>query len=257
MLVRVNCDELGAAYWQQQIERVERLRSKIAARDPVAVGHVVPADDDLVIGDGRQLALAIMFLDISGFSTRAGATYAHQALMLRILNLFFTEMIRVAEDYGGTVEKNTGDGLMTYFEAPAGSADDASKRAVAAAMTMLAANEHLITPILKATGVVPIRFRISIDHGEVTIARLGAARRFNANVAIGAVANFASKMLAFAKPEEIVLGAAAFAHLPVPWQLNWTELVTADSGWRYLDSTIPYPLYRYTGRWLLPKRSAQ
>jgi len=36
--------------------------------------------------------------------------------MLRVLNLFFTEMIRIVEDYGGAVEKNTGDGLMAYFE---------------------------------------------------------------------------------------------------------------------------------------------
>jgi adenylate cyclase len=36
--------------------------------------------------------------------------------MLRVLNLYFSEMIKIAEEYGGTVEKNTGDGLMAYFE---------------------------------------------------------------------------------------------------------------------------------------------
>ena len=32
-----------------------------------------------------------------------------------MLSLFFSEMIRVVGDYGGTVEKNTGDGIMAYF----------------------------------------------------------------------------------------------------------------------------------------------
>ena len=37
-------------------------------------------------------------------------------MLLAALNLFFSELVKVAEDYGGTVEKNTGDGLMAYFD---------------------------------------------------------------------------------------------------------------------------------------------
>jgi len=47
-------------------------------------------------------------------------TPAEQDLMLRVLALFFSEMIRIAEEYGGVVEKNTGDGLMVYFSDGAG-----------------------------------------------------------------------------------------------------------------------------------------
>src|SRR5450631_1860661 len=109
-------DSLPKTYWEEQIARVEALLDKINGNDAAAAGRVVPGDDDLAIGEGRRLDLAVMFLDISGFSRRWSVTPGQQDMMLRTLNLFFTEMIKIAEDYGGTVEKNTGDGLMAYFE---------------------------------------------------------------------------------------------------------------------------------------------
>src|SRR5690606_16573287 len=100
--------------WKAQQERVEQLRAKIEARPMVGDGRSVPGDDSLAIGDGRRLSMAIMFIDICDFSKRNLETLEEQGLMLKVLNLFFTEMIRISEEYGGNVEKNTGDGLMVY-----------------------------------------------------------------------------------------------------------------------------------------------
>lgn len=247
----MNYDGLEKAYWDAQVDRIERLRGKIAARAENPAGRVIPDDTDLAIGTGRRLNLTVMFIDISKFSQRRSVTTDEQELMLRILNLFFTEMIRIVEDYGGEVEKNTGDGLMAYFEdQPADkSGGNSTKRAVACALTMTAANENLISPILRATGVSPLEFRITMDHGALTIARIGPAQRFNANVAVGNAANFAARMLALVKPGEIALGGAARNWLPPLWQVSWTMLSPVSTGWVYADTTIPYPLYLYTGRW--------
>lgn len=240
-------DSLPKTYWEEQIARVDALVEKINGNDAAAAGRVVPVDDDLAIGDGRRLDLAVMFLDISGFSRRWSVTPSQQDMMLRTLNLFFTEMIKIAEDYGGTVEKNTGDGLMAYFESDG--AEPASKRALTSAMTMMSANEKLIRPILLNSGLDPIEFRVSVDWGPVTVARLGAARRFNANVAIGSAANFAAKMLSKAKPGEIVLGFGAYNQLPIVWRTEFGEVAAEDTGWLTADATKPYVLYRYRGRW--------
>ena len=242
-------DGLQTTYWQAQIARIKELRDRIAATVPTQIGRIVPEDEDLVIGQGRRLRMAVLFLDISDFSSRLSETEDEQALLLKVLNLFFTEMIRIAEEYGGTVEKNTGDGLMAYFEDGAGTPVEVGcKRAVACALTMMSANEYLIKPILDATPVPEIKFRISIDYGSVTVARLGAARRFNANVAIGATANFASKMLAHAAPGEVVIGATVREQLPPEWH-KFTEYLPASTGWVYRQTGLPYPLYKYTGRW--------
>lgn len=247
----MNYEGLEKSYWDAQIERIERLHAKIAARASSPVGRVIPDGTDLAIGAGRRLNLTVMFIDISRFSSRRSVTADEQELMLRVLNLFFTEMIRVVEDYGGAVEKNTGDGLMAYFEDQPGDdfTGNSVKRAVACALTMAAANEHLISPILRATGVPPFEFRATMDYGAVTVARIGAPQRFNANVAIGNTANFAAKMLGFVNSGDIALGAAARNRLPALWQTLWTTLSPISTGWVYTDTNLPYPLYLYTGRW--------
>ena len=156
----MNYDGLQDSYWRTQIDRVEELRKKISDRPKVGEGRTVPDDDALSIGEGKRLSMAVMFIDICGFSNRQMETLEDQDLTLRVLNLFFTEMIRVAEEYGGNVEKNTGDGLMIYFNDGDGTpAENGSKRAVAAALTMMAANKHLISPILLATPTKEIEFR--------------------------------------------------------------------------------------------------
>lgn len=238
---------LEKSYWDSQVQRIETLRQRIVSRASALPGRVIPDDADLSIGTGRRLTLTILFLDISGFSKRKSSTAEEQEMMLRVLNLFMTEMIKIVEDYGGNVEKNTGDGLMAYFED--GEGMNSTVKAISCALTMHAANDYLITPILQKTPVEPLRFRVAMDHGFVTIARIGAAQRFNANVAIGNVANFASKILAQVNPGDIGIGANAQVRLPQYWRDTWTRLSPVSTDWHYGDTAVPYPLYLYTGRW--------
>ena len=243
-----NC--LTESYWLKQASRVERVRQQIVERMSTAEGKVVPEAPDLTIGTGRRLKMAIMFLDICDFSSRPSEFKDEQEQLLAILNLFFTEMIRIIGDYGGTVEKNTGDGLMAYFDdGGSNPPENGTHRAVSCALTMMAANEYLINPILQRTGIKEINFRVCIDYGTVTIARLGAAKRFNAIVAIGTTANVASKMLSAAKAGDILIGSSAKGELPQLWQQNWTEIHTIDTGWVYRVSGLQYMFYKYTGRW--------
>ena len=247
----MNYSGLERSYWDAQAARVEQLRQKIVTRSELSPGRVIPDDDDLVIGSGRRLQATVVFIDISSFSSRPSVTKGEQELMLRILNLFFTEMIRIVEDYGGAVEKNTGDGLMAYFEdRPAvDPGANSVKRALACALTMDATNEWLIAPVLRATGVPTLQFRTTMDYGSVTIARIGAPRRFNANVAIGNTANFASRMLGLIGAGQIAVGSNACARVPDEWRTTWCELAPISTEWTYTGGSIPYPLYLYKGRW--------
>lgn len=129
-------------YFRTQVARVQNIVENIVERGRnVSVGRVLPDDESLAIGEGRRLSMAVLFLDISSFSERPAATQQEQEILLRVINLFFTEMIRIAEDYGGTVEKNTGDGLMAYFEDTSEHVEESgSKRAIAAALTMFHIN---------------------------------------------------------------------------------------------------------------------
>src|SRR5260370_35971632 len=103
----MNYDGLQSSYWQSQIARVMKLREKISATAPTQAGRVVPDDEDLAIGEGRRLSMAGLFLDISGFSARSSETEKKKYLLLTGLKLFFTEMFKIAEEYGANIVQDT------------------------------------------------------------------------------------------------------------------------------------------------------
>ncbi|MFS2150660.1 adenylate/guanylate cyclase domain-containing protein [Rhizobium sp. Rhizsp42] len=243
---------LSKTYFERQLARNLAAAKQISERSAVTAGRVIPDATDLPIHAGRRLDAAVMFLDISKFSSRPSSTDAEQENLLRILSLFFTEMIRVIEDYGGYLEKNTGDGLMAYFTKEAGDTVSVQQKAVSAALTMFTAAAEIVNPLIIASNLVPIDFRICIDHGPITVAKVGAARGFNGIVAIGATANIASKMLAVADANTLLLGQSMLSGLPANWLQNWVTLKSADTGWIFTETGKPYGFWQYNGRWKVP-----
>jgi adenylate cyclase len=41
--------------------------------------------------------------------------HEQQKAVLVLMNIFMAEMLNIVRDFGGSYEKNTGDGLMAYF----------------------------------------------------------------------------------------------------------------------------------------------
>lgn len=241
-------------YHAIQARRVEIMRRRIqAVNQAVAPGYIIPAPEDLPIGRGRRLEAAILFLDISGFTHRPSETAEEQDYQVRILSLFFSEMIRIVGDFGGTVEKNTGDGIMAYFGRPRRSAPETRQRALVCAMYMFLAADRLINPAIVASGLEPLQFRVCLDFGFITVARLGAAQRFNHIVAVGTAANRTSKMLAHAQPGDLLLGDAMLGGIPADWLQRFLAHTGTESGWVYNDGQA-YHFWRYDGRWVPPTR---
>lgn len=66
---------LPAAHWTKQIQRLQQSLSVMKARDVVVTsGRTIPGEEDLVLGTGRRVKAAVLFLDISRFSGRAAET---------------------------------------------------------------------------------------------------------------------------------------------------------------------------------------
>ena len=235
-------------YWNQLKVRVDRHFQKVVERGhSVSKGLAIPADGDLPIGEGRRLWMAVLFLDICNFSSRPNNSAEEQAATTKAFTIFFAEMIRVIEDYEGTVEKNTGDGLMAYFE-NAGYTTTGATRAVSAAMTMMAINRDIIAPRLSAEDLAPINFRIGIDVGNVTIAEVGAARGFHGIVAIGTTANVASKILDVADAGQVVIGDWVKGELPKEWHTHVKEH-TPQTGFTQGPNQQPYPFHLFDAHW--------
>jgi class 3 adenylate cyclase len=253
MMANPSSQELTSAYFRAQIDRVIGTLNKITARpNPAPAGRAIPEADDIAIHDGRRLDATVMFLDICKFSSRPSEGADEQMAIVQILSLFFTEMIRIIEDHGGFVEKNTGDGLMAYFAQNDLPGITIQQRALSCALTMFSAAENIINPLLIRSNIAPLQFRICMDHGQITVAKIGAARRFNGIVAVGTTANIASKMLAVAQPNTILLGDMMRQGLPAEWGRQFVQPETANSGWVYRQSNSPYPFWQYIGRWKVP-----
>lgn len=244
---------ISLTYHNLQSRRIEANRRRIQAlQNTISDGRVIPDPADLPIGRGRRLEATVLFLDISGFTARPSETAADQEAQVRVLSLFFSEIIRVVGNYGGTIEKNTGDGIMGYFSRSSGPGD-VRHRGVACAMSIFYAVDQFINPSIERSGLEPIRFRICLDHGWITVARLGAAQRFNHIVAIGAVANRTSKMLAHARANELLLGDAMLDGLPSKWLRDHVEEKSSQTGWHHRNGQ-PYTFWLFDGRWNTPTR---
>lgn len=212
-------------------------------------GRAIPDVDDLSFAEGRRMQMSVMFIDICSFSDRPSESEQEQRTILNALAIFFAEMVKICADYGAEVEKNTGDGLMAWFKDNAGTPPErCSKRAVAAALTMFDVNARAISPLLRESGIDAFDIRISIDTGNVTLAKLGAARQFASTVAVGTTANCASKLLKFADRNELVIGDGVRKSLPELWH-QWTQEVAESTGWVYRSSGLPYKAYKYIARW--------
>jgi adenylate cyclase len=238
------------AYRVKQHLRVQALAKAVfSRRDAVRAGRVIPDHGDLPIGAGRRFDATVMFLDICGSSGRGSDNPLAQSEMLAALTLLFSEMIRVIEDHGGRVEKNTGDGLMAYFSAgEPGKTIQAT--ALSAALTMVATADRLVAPLLALMGVGPLPFRICLDHGPLTVAEVGATRGFRGIVAIGMTANIASKMLALAGEDTILIGQSVLEGLPSDWAVHVDN--PQATNFIYSASGVPYLCHRYHGRWQTP-----
>ena len=241
----MNYDEYEKSYQKIQEDRLLKSLQAINQKS-VSNGLTIPQEESVVIGTGRRLSMAIMFLDICNFTSRLSETQTEQQNILDVLNLFFSEMVRIAEDYGGTVEKNTGDGLMAYFEDKSDA--NGCKRAVACSLTMFHITQNYLNPIFSKSYIQPIDFRIGIDYGNVTIAKVGSPRRFNSLVAIGTSANVACKILRFAGPNEIIIGDQVKQNLPSHWY-KYIYKLTDNSGWVYRQSGLPYSYWKYDAKW--------
>jgi class 3 adenylate cyclase len=210
----------------------------------------MPDAEQITIGSGRRFdRLAVLFLDICAFSSRKNWTAEEQKQVMVLMNIFMAEMISIVRDFGGTFEKNTGDGLMAYFGEDGSSAVDVVRSAVEAAVVMHYVNDHLIGPWLQQQKRIdPVRFRIGIDIGPVTIAHVGIPRGNESSVvAVGTTANIACKLMNQIPDGGICIGDEVRQALPPNWATTCVKC-EQNSGFVYTATLQPYAAWELNHR---------
>jgi adenylate cyclase len=185
-------DEIGFLA-QSFNEMVKGLEEKEKIRD--TFGRFVSRDvAEAVLNEriplaGERREVSILFQDIRGFTTLSEKT--DPAVLVHILNQFFTEMVAAVEAEGGIVKQFTGDGVMALFGAPISHRDD-PERAVRAALGMVERLGNLNTR-LDTQGIPPLRIGVGIHTGEVVAGRIGPDERIEYAV-VGDPVNLASRI---------------------------------------------------------------
>jgi adenylate cyclase len=143
---------------------------------------------------GERRDVSILFQDIRGFTTLS--EQLDPAVLLRLLNQFFTEVVAAVEAEGGVVKQFLGDGVMALFGAPQPHPDHA-ERAVRAALGIVQRLKGL-NENLAEQGIAPLEIGVGIHSGAVVAGLIGPDNRIEYGV-VGDAVNLASRVEALTR----------------------------------------------------------
>ena len=173
-----------------------RLACQIRPTDPLTVFRVFRSEgrrDRAHASQGEERRLAILFLDIRGFTARTAGQLPYDVVFL--LNRFFDAIVPQITGVGGQIDKYLGDGLLAVFP---GDEESSARNALAAARGIGAALETF-NRTLAAEAASPVRIGMGLHLGDLVIGEIGAAGHAPRTI-IGDTVNAASRLESETKP---------------------------------------------------------
>ena len=157
--------------------------------------------------EGERKQVTVMFADMQGFTPLVEKLGPEEAYSL--MDKVYELLIRKVNEYGGTVNELTGDGIMALFGAPIAQ-EDAPQRAIRASLAihrdLVQFNEKMRR---EKPGLPPLRMRAGIHTGPVVVGTLGNDLRVDFK-AVGNTVNLASRMEGLAEPGSTYLTEDTF-----------------------------------------------
>ena len=137
---------------------------------------------------GQERQLAVLFLDMRGFTSRTTGQLPYDIVFL--LNRFFDAIVPAITAEGGVVDKYMGDGLLAVFEtADAQSSARSGLKAAADVSLALQQFNHQ----LESESSPRIRIGMGLHLGDLVLGEIGAAGH-SARTIIGDTVNVASRL---------------------------------------------------------------
>ena len=147
--------------------------------------------------------MTIMFSDIAGFTELADTLESEE--LTGVLNSYLTEMSNIALEYGATIDKYIGDGIMIFFGDPEtkGIKNDAIS-CVKMAIDMQRRMRSLRQEWRGRGMENPFQLRIGINTGFCTVGNFGSEDRMDYTI-IGSEVNLAARLQQHADLGDIVI----------------------------------------------------
>lgn len=184
----------------EKLMRLKRFLSPQLADLIVAGG----AEDPLI---SHRREIAVVFIDLRGFTAFAEST--EPEIVMQALREYHAAMGRLVEQFGGTLERFTGDGMMVFFNDPVPIPDPA-KRAVDMAVAMCAESGRLSVHWQRKGFALDAGIGVAL--GYATLGAIGFEQRIDYG-AIGTVTNLAARLCAEAPGGEIYVSQRIHAEI--------------------------------------------
>src|SRR5690349_22010518 len=228
-----------AAVAIENSQRSERLRREALVLSnfqryfaPNLAAQIAQQEGAVQLG-GTKRPVVIFFSDIRGFTSMSETMGPDDIATL--LTEYFTEMVEIVFEHGGTLDKFMGDAIMALWGAPIAHQDDA-QRAMKCALDQLAALEKMNVK-WKEKGRPDIKIGVGINFGEVFAGNFGSDRRLEYTV-IGDAVNTASRLCSNAGANEILISEAFYKALKHPPKVEALEPMQVKG------KTKKVPVYR-------------
>ena len=206
-----------AAVGVENSRRSERLRREALVLSnfqryfaPNVAAQIAQQTGAVQLG-GQKRPVVIFFSDIRGFTAMSETMSPDDIATL--LTEYFTEMVELVFEHGGTLDKFMGDAMLALWGAPIVHEDDAD-RAMQCALDQLTALEKLNRK-WKDEGRPELGVGFGINFGEVFAGNIGSDRRLEYTV-IGDAVNTASRLCANAGRNEILISEPFYRELKHP-----------------------------------------
>lgn len=187
----------------QKEQNLYKLRAyKLSRYLPTAVWEAVNQGKEQTLNAERK-RMTIFFSDIKDFSQLSEELEAET--LTELLNTYLTEMSKIVAQYGGTIDKFMGDGMMVLFgdRASKGVKSDALRclsMALAMRKRMKVLQRHWYNQGIKK----PLQIRMGINTGYCTIGTFGTSHHLDYTV-LGTHVNLASRLESVAEPGHILI----------------------------------------------------
>jgi adenylate cyclase len=152
--------------------------------------------------------LSVFFSDIQGFTELSDRIEAEP--LSALLNNYLSEMSKIAEHHGGTIDKFIGDGVMIFFGDP--ESRGVEEDAIACARMAIAMRERvaeLQEEWQRQAGAIKLHVRMGINTGYCTVGNFGSEDRLDYTI-VGKEVNTASRLESAALPDQIHISHSVY-----------------------------------------------
>ena len=176
----------------EQNEMLETVATQLGKYMSPQLYEAIFSGQQKVAIESKRKKLTVFFSDIADFTETTDQLESEE--LTALLNLYLTEMSKIAQEHGATIDKFIGDAIVLYFGDPdsKGVREDATacvRMAIAMQKRMRELKDEWLNLGLERT----FELRIGINTGYCTVGNFGSEDRMDYTI-IGSEVNLAARL---------------------------------------------------------------